>query len=161
MRLGRRAARQVTIRLRVLDLREVLAHSPTRSMPERCHRGDCDQADVAFVNSDDDATFSGLFGLTFTSVSLSASQAVRPATSDAATKDVLESSFASLYEVSDRRQRAHGVTLTWKPRLRVEGSWPISSPCTLLALNAVSGSMFGISESSQRLRPTRPRSCLP
>src|SRR5215217_132177 len=58
------------------------------------------------------------------------------------------------YMNSVRRQEAHGVTLIWKPMLRVEGSWPISSPCWLPALYAVSGSMFGAFACVHRLRPT-------
>jgi hypothetical protein len=64
-------------------------HTPANPCPSKVPRRDCIKPTVPLVNNDCEETTSGLFGLTFTSVSLSASQAVRPATSDAATSDVL------------------------------------------------------------------------
>ena len=48
---------------------------------------------VAFVKSDADSTCSGALGFAFTRVSLSLSQAVRPASNDAAASDALRNVF--------------------------------------------------------------------
>ncbi len=63
--------------------------TPEKPWPSRLPRSDWLRPTTPFVKSDCEETTSGLFGLTFTSVSLSASQAVRPATREAAASDVL------------------------------------------------------------------------